>query len=431
MHVVSRKPSLGGALGNALGAVLGNEFAQHRDRQRQQQQDQLQQQQQQKQQQQLSDALGQARQLYENPNLNPEQKQIGLFQALSGRPEVALGLGKLLQGIQGQQIGSQQELMEDQRRYDTIKKNFGERAAELYRAAPEGGKTAFLDRLLETRQRGLGIEDLLGQPQEPSQSSEGFVRGQQNARPEILTEKPPIKALDFDKGLTPKERVHRQEERYGKNLPLYQESQKKLEGLEYEKDSLGILEELSPQIGTMTRLNINPSTGELLIPALASPDAQRYVKTINDFTTKAKDSYGGRVTNFELDRFMKRLPTLANSQDGRKQVIRQMQIVNDINSSREQALHNVLEEHGGIRNIDYDKAEQLADRLSRPQIESLRKEFKAIDKDIEKQVQDKITEFKRKVPKGSIGVQKADGTLGYIPNENLKKFLKIKGNKAL
>ena len=368
----------------------------------------------------LEQGLSEAEQIFSNPDLTPEQKQISLFKALSESPEAAKTLGAQLAGMQKQQYKSQQNMLQDQQRYDVIKKNFGERAAELYKAAPEGGKTNFLDKLLESRQRGLDVEDLLGQQPSTQQTSGMNFREREDEPSENAPEKTAIKAIDFDKGLLPKERVKRQEERYSKNLPLYQESQKKLLGLDSERDALDMLSELSPQISGIHRLNINPSTGELLIPALASPEAQRFVKTVNDFTTKAKDSYGSRVSNFELDRFMKRLPTLANSEEGRRQIIRQMQVINDINRANELSLQEVFDEHGGIRNIDYDKAESFARKLAKPQIDLLKKQFKTIDNSLDRMYQEKIKEKKKAlVPPGRVAVEK-DGKLFSLPIKFLK-----------
>ncbi len=392
---------------------------------------------------QFGNAIGQKKQLaqgfkniesaYANPDLSEQQKLIQAYSALPSNPDLAQTLGGQLSQLGQKNISNTANAVEDQQRYDVIKNNFGERAAELYKAAPEGGKTNFLNTLLESRQRGLEVEDLLGpqQGQMDQQNPTTIPHGQEPSKKEDNgSEKPSIKAIDFDKGLLPKERVRRQEERYSKNLPLYQESQKKSQGLEAEKDALNILQDLSPKIGAIQRLNINPSTGELLIPGLASPEAQRFVKTVNDFTVKAKDSYGARVSNFELDRFMKRLPTLANSEEGRAQIIRQMQIINDINSARERALQDVFDEYGGIRNIDYDKAESLADKHARPQIESLRKEFRSIDSSLDKQYNQKIQEKKKRlVPPDRVLIEK-DGKNYSYPKSGVKKKLK-EGYKLL
>ena len=324
--------------------------------------------------------------------------------------------------LKNQQESQQNQLKtraEDER-YKTIEKYFGKKEAEIYKAAPEGGKTEILKYLYDRAEREGSLNQNL-QDQGILPEIEG----------EEVTSKPSSKTIDFDKGLTPKEKVRRQEARYSTNLPLYQTSVEKKRALDSEKDHLEILEDLSPQIGTIERVNINPQTGELFLPGLASEAAQRYVKTLNDFTTNAKDSYGARVTNFDLQQFMKRLPSLANSEEGRKQIVKQMQIINSINSLREQAIQDVIDRHGGIRNIDYDQAERIAEKESSLETAKLKAEFKKIDSSLNKQYEAKIKEKKAIVPKDHVAVQRADGTTGYIPKENLKKFLEQPGNKTL
>lgn len=393
---------------------------------------------------QFGEALQNIEGAYSNPDLNEQQRLIKTYQQLAGagHPELAQKLGAQLSGLGQKNIANTANAAEDQKRYDVIKQNFGPRAAELYRASPEGGKTQFLGSLLEANQRGLNFEDLINPQFQGNQQPPGYEQtempgmnrqtdgmGRPTEAPKFGPEKGAIKAIDYDRGLTPKERVRRQDDRYSKNLPLYQESQKKMQGIESEKDALNTLSELSPQIGALQRLNINPETGELFIPGLASPEAQRFTKTVNDFTVKAKDSYGSRVSNFELDRFMKRLPTLANSEEGRNQIIRQMQIINSINSARENALQDVFDEHGGIRNIDYDKAERLADKQSKGQVESLRKEFKSIDNSLDQQYQQKIKEKKKAAPKGFV-LMEHEGQFGYVPPNEVKKAI-TEGAKLL
>lgn len=316
----------------------------------------------------------------------------------------------------------------DDERYQTIKKHFGEKEAEIYKAAPEGGKTEILKHLYEKEQRNNQLDKNL--------KDQGVVSGLEDEEDLLDDEISPLKKaaekfIDFDKGLTPKERVRREESRYGINLPLYQSSVDKSRALDSEKDHLDILEELSPQIGTFQRLNINPQTGDLFLPAAASTEAQRYVKTLNDFTTNAKDSYGARVTNFDLQQFMRRLPTLANSEEGRAEILKQMKIINEINSTREKAIQDVIDAHGGIRKIDYDTAERIAEKKSSKKITQLKNEFKKIDAKLENEYRSKVKEQKAIVPKDHVAVQKSDGTTGYIPKDNLKKFLETPGNKAL
>lgn len=338
-------------------------------------------------------------------NLPPELQQLA-FQSKLRQDEMT----KKLQG----------ESEVEGRDYSIIENTFGKNFADIWKASPIGGRTELLKNAIEATQRGINIEEMLGglKSESPSPMEESI-------------ERVPTKTMDFDKGLTPKERTRRQEARYTTNLPLYQQSIQKRESYETLEDELGALSNLSSQIGGLERLNINPRSGELIIPALASPEAQRYVKTINDLTRTAKETYGSRVTNFDLAQFLKRLPTLANSQEGREQILKQLEILNKINLLNQKNLQEVIEDHGGIRNIDFDKAEELARKKSDREITKLKQEFKALDNTMKKEEQSKLREMKSIVPKDHVAVRRADGTTGYIPKNKLKDFLKISGNEAL
>lgn len=334
----------------------------------------------------------------------PEHKRAMQLEQLKGQK------AQELQKLKGEQLAgkNQQELETEDRDYETVKKYFGEKAADVFRASPVGGRTRLVEQFIDAAQRGTNFEDLLE------------------------TQLQPIEAKDFDQGLTPKERTKRQESRYSVNLPLYQESVQKLKSLDSEKDHLNVLEELSPQIsGGIQRFNIHPQTGELILPQAATPEMQLYVKTINDFTTNAKDSYGSRVTNFDLQQFMKRLPTLANSEEGRGLILQQMKIINDINTLRERSLQNVIDEHGGIRNIDYDAAERLSEKQTKKEIGELKKQFSLLERENNKLFDNTIKKDKAIVPKGRVAVQFSDGSTGHIEQSQLKQFLEDNAGSVL
>jgi hypothetical protein len=124
-------------------------------------------------------------------------------------------------------------------------------------------------------------------------------------------------------------------------------------------------------------LNVNKE-GNLALPFAASPEAQRFVKTLNEFSANAKDTYGSRVTNFDLQQYLKRFPTLLNSEEGRRQIIEQMKIVNEINSVYYKNLQDVFSKAGGARKIDSDVAEDLAEKRSQQSISELVKKFDSI-----------------------------------------------------
>jgi hypothetical protein len=188
-------------------------------------------------------------------------------------------------------------------------------------------------------------------------------------------------------------------------------------------EEIGVLTELSPQISGWERLNINPKTGDLIIPGLASPEAQQFVKTVNDFTIQAKDSYGSRVTNFDLNQFMRRLPTLANSEEGRARILEQMKIINDLNIMYEKSLHNVFDEYGGVRNIDYDKASDAAYKRFLQESKPLKSELKRLSSTQDRSFSEAIKEKKKNAPAGMVLMQSQDGTFGYVPEKEVKEAL--------
>lgn len=234
--------------------------------------------------------------------------------------------------------------------------------AELFGQVPTGAQTEIVRKGLELGERKALPED-------------SFVE-------EAFMEDIPAPPSP-DRGLTLKERTKRQESRYGKNIEATTAAKNKLNSLEQEGMSLDQLEKLNESgelPSGLGRFNVNLESGELRAPFLAAPEAELFVKTVNDFTTKAKDSFGARVTNFELNRFLKRLPTLLNSEEGREAILRQMKIINQLNQLDESSLLQAFEKAGGARNIDLDQAERYAGRLAKEKKDELIKEYRDLDK---------------------------------------------------
>lgn len=269
----------------------------------------------------------------------------------------------------------------------------------LYKAAPVGGKTEIVKNILEGTNR--------------QKSPEGLV----NKNIE-----------DYDLGLTPKERVKRQDQRFTVQTPMVNKNNESLRSLKSEEDALNLISNLdaSGKIAQgIQKLNINPLTGDLILPGAATPEEQLMVKTINDFTVKAKDSYGGRVTNFELDRFMQRLPTLANSAEGRKLIVEHMKIVNQAIQLEKQAIQEVFDTYG-VRNIDYPEAERIAREKIAPQAEELRKKAEMIELRSQQLSEEKVEQKKLNVKEGYEALMTPEGKLMQFPKKNVENLLKSK-----
>ncbi len=306
--------------------------------------------------------------------------------------------------VQAKKAEEAAKIADEQKAVDALKAGgASDLDVELYKASPVGGKTKVIGSVIEKGQRAT----------QPA----GF-------------ENPDI--VDHDKGLTPQERVKRQDDRFRIQTPLVNKNSEMLHSLESEGMSIDLLEELtaSGKVGEgLHKLNINPKTGDLIIPQLGTPEEQLFVKTVNDFTVKAKDSFGARVTNFELDRFMQRLPTLANSKEGRELILRQMKIINQLNQIEKKAVQDVFDEYG-VRNIDYVDAENKARSKIKDEKDALRKKYVELEHLAKKEDSTLIDHIKSKVQPGFVALRKPDGTIKQFPEKNVPN-LEEKGYKRL
>jgi hypothetical protein len=276
-----------------------------------------------------------------------------------------------------------EEMDLENKSYDKIKERFGEKFADIWKTAPVGGRTELLKAALQASGRNQDIDNILSGAESKS--------GKENERFESIEDEPATPESKFEKdlsyylrnqdeGLLPAEKIKRGKERYDTGLKPYQEAGIKLRGLARDKERIDILEglEKSKKLPEdIERLNVD-SEGNLRLPFLASPEAQRYVKTLNEFSTGAKDTFGARVTNFDLAQYLRRYPTLLNSAEGRRQLYEQMKLVNQINAVYYKNLQKVYDKAGGVRNIDADAAERFAERLSEEKVNELASKFQDI-----------------------------------------------------
>ena len=331
----------------------------------------------------------------ERSNISPSRR-LEAQKNLMEQKKVIIAQDKAL----NQQFKEKQDEAVKQRGVEALRKSgASDEQVALYEASDQGGRTKV-------------VEDVI-QEQNRKKAPVGLV---------------PEGVKDYDEGLTPKERVKRQDDRYRIQAPLVMENSQALHGLEGEALSIGLLQELDAtgKVGKgLHKLNINPKTGDLIIPQAGTREEQLFVKTVNDFTVKAKESFGARVTNFELDRFMQRLPTLANSPEGRGLIMRQMQIVNQINQLEKKEIEKVFDQYG-VRNIDYPEAQKIArSRIEKPK-EELRKEYFNLEQVAKKEEEEFISKLKKNVQEGFILMKKPDGTYKQFPEKNVN-LLEEKG----
>lgn len=123
----------------------------------------------------------------------------------------------------------------------------------------------------------------------------------------------------------------------------------------------------------MGRLVINPETGEpygvASLLGLVNKETQDFVKTMNDFLVDAKSYFGSRVTNFDVQAFKSRLPTLLNTEEGRRMIVEQMKLMEQLQIVHDTELENGLKHYG--RNANYSDILNVVDEKTQKKEEQI------------------------------------------------------------
>lgn len=286
--------------------------------------------------------------------------------------------GDIQSGLQREKYGFEKDIKGTQLNPMKFKEallNFGfseeeaDQYSSLYNLATEGGKTQILSNITDVLKR----KEAKGRREVDNKSINTSMG-------EIDLEYPSIEDKNFG---TEYERERRSSQREKSNIPTYEKLISSTGTQEEVSRYLERLEQLSPHMPTgLQKWNIDPKTGELRIPALAGPEVELYSKTINDFIRFAKDFFPGRVTNFDLGAFMRRLPNLSNSAEGRDLIIKQMQLSNQLSNLKDD-LRLKSYEHYGL-----DKPKNEIEKIAANQYKRLKKDLESKLKNLDGMLDD-------------------------------------------
>lgn len=116
------------------------------------------------------------------------------------------------------------------------------------------------------------------------------------------------------------------------------------------------------------------------IPALMNPGSEEYQKVAQTFIRDAKTYLGSRISNFELEQFLKTIPSLSQSPEGRKRVIGNLKYINNVSLAYNDALKDVIAENKGVPPLDLE--ERIDDKIEK-KLDGIANKFR---KDISKNV---------------------------------------------
>jgi hypothetical protein len=102
----------------------------------------------------------------------------------------------------------------------------------------------------------------------------------------------------------------------------------------------------------------------LPVKQLLSPESQEFQKLSTDFLKNAKQIFGARVTEGEIKLFLKTVPTLMMSDEGKVRVINNMSRFNQVALEKKRISDSIIDEHGGFtpRNFERLVEKQLEPR---------------------------------------------------------------------
>lgn len=209
-----------------------------------------------------------------------------------------------------------------------------------------------------------------------------------------------------------------------RNLAKYDEATTKLEGLKEQRMGLKQLESLSNEIGAAQRkgffdrlfrtYRFDPESGGFtrIGKATSTPQEERYIKLLADQTKNIKNDFGSRVTNLDLQVFMRRFPDLMMTAEGRKEIL-------------------------GTLN-DYNKAKQIYNKEMKRQIKITKGKADPyeLEEAVEKNIKPQIKEIKKRIAERGFSTkgQKLDaqGTTIQMrdPSGNIRRVSKEDVKKA-
>lgn len=270
----------------------------------------------------------------------------------------------------------------DEESVKIIGETFGPNAAKVWKASTTGGRTELLKTMIDAQLRGENVAELLSGVKTPEGQSPEVTDAA--AKSAITGEFQYPKVNPFV-GLKPNEVPAAREARRKENVPRYDAAKTKRDNAEKEERSIGILSNINESGKLPEGLGkwvINPSTGEpyavVSLAGKVNAETQRWIKTLNDFTTKAKESFPGRVTNFDLQRFMARLPGLLNTPEGRNIILAQMDLTSKIDHLYDDALVKAYR-HYGADKITPEMVDEIAESEISEKKRALEEQLAALD----------------------------------------------------
>lgn len=111
----------------------------------------------------------------------------------------------------------------------------------------------------------------------------------------------------------------------------------------------------------------------LNLQSLTGADTEEFRKLSADMMKNAKEYFGARITDKDLEMFLKTIPTLANTDEGKLRVIHNLELFDKANMEKYRIMNEIMEENDGMRPRNFD---QLVEKRFAPVQKQIAEEFK-------------------------------------------------------
>lgn len=182
-------------------------------------------------------------------------------------------------------------------------------------------------------------------------------------------------------------------------------------------DQARAAEELDPVLDQMEHLIkkgklTNPIIAKLAdkfgLVGLLDPSSQQFQGLSVGFLSNAKNVFGARLTNLDVQTYLDKMPRLAQTNEGKKTIISNFRALGEASKVRNKIKNKIIKENHGVPPLDLE--EKVSERTE-PELDRL---FDKFNKGFYKP---------SKTDSGKILMRNRDGILGEVPEEKIKEAI--------
>lgn len=160
--------------------------------------------------------------------------------------------------------------------------------------------------------------------------------------------------------------------------------------------------------GKLTNPVIAKLADKFGVVGLLDPKSQQFNALSIGFLKDAKNIFGARVTNYDLQTYLDKIPRLVQTDQGKKALIDNFKTLGKASKLKKQAANEIIKQNGGIPPIDLE--ERVEEKVA-PEMEKLASEFNK-----------SFIESSRS-PSGKIRMRNPNGQLGEVSESDVQKAI--------